>query len=112
MIDDVTARSLAILITAIGGPTLLISLGRSIFKWYTGRSGRERQRNRDLIDDIRSAEDRADDEAISKRKALEYASELRRQLNEAGVTPLPWPINTDRSSTQPRKTKTRREPKE
>lgn len=90
MIDDATARGLAILITALGGPALLISLGRSIFKWWTGRAGRERKRNRDIVDDLRTCEERADHEATLKRKALEYASKLIRQLNEAGVTPVKW----------------------
>jgi hypothetical protein len=91
VIDNSTAQALAIIITALGGPVLLISVGRSIFKWWTGRSGRERQRNRDIIDDLRTTEDRADDEAMLKRKAMEYASVLRRQLTEAGIEPTSWP---------------------
>lgn len=91
MIDDATAQALAILITALGGPALLISVGRSIFKWWTGRSGRERQHNRDIVSDLRATEDRADYEAMLKRKSMEYASLLRRQMTEAGIEPASWP---------------------
>ena len=103
MITDSAAQALAIVITAIGGPTLLLSLGRTIFKWWTGRSGRERQHNRDIIDDLRSTEGRADDEAVLRRNALDYASELRLQLTEAGIRPLPWPdgMNHRRSKSRP-----------
>jgi len=101
MLDNTTAQALAIIITALGGPALLISFGRSIFKWWSGRSGRERQHNKDIINDLRNTEDRADEEAIIKRKALEYASELRRQLVEAGLEPLPWPTHINK---RPRRT--------
>lgn len=104
MIDEATAKALAILITAFGGPALLISLGRTIWKWWTGRSARERTRNRDIVADLRSAEDRADDEAVLKRKALEYCSVLRRQLLDAKIAPAPWPEGLTAYRRAPRKT--------
>jgi hypothetical protein len=91
MFDEATARALAIIITALGGPALLVSFGRTIWKWWTGRTARERGRNNDLVAKAKAAEARADEEATLKRKAMEYASLLRRQLLEAGTTPHPWP---------------------
>lgn len=91
MLDEPTARAAAIIVTALGIPALLASLGRSVWKWWTGRAGRERARNNDLVSRLRDAEVRADSEALEKRRALEYASLLRRQLIEAGKDPAPWP---------------------
>lgn len=98
MLDEPTARAFAIVITAVGGPALLISLGRTINKWWTGRSDLERQRNKEILTDLQSMEYRANQEASLKRNALEYASELRRQLTEAGLTPLPWPNSISMNS--------------
>lgn len=89
--DEATARAISYIIVALGGPALLISFGRTIWKWWTGRTTRERGRNNDLVSKINRAEDRAEEEASRKRKALEYASLLRRQLTEAGINPYPWP---------------------
>lgn len=81
MWDDPTfLQAVAALITALGGGTVLVSLGRTLWKWWTGRAARERERNLSL-----------DEEMSLRRRALEYASQLRRQLNEAGIEPLPWP---------------------
>ena len=91
MIDEPTARAIAIILTVLGVPALLASLLRSLWKWWTGRAGRERAYNIGLARRLEDAEIRAAQEAASKRKALEYASELRRQLAEAGKRPVPWP---------------------
>lgn len=96
MIDEPTARALALLIAALGIPALLVSLGRSLWKWWTGRAGRERMQNKTLIEE----RDQADRD---RRKALEYASLLRRQLNEAGVRPLAWPDGLDARPRTPRR---------
>lgn len=114
MLDEPTARAVAILVTALGVPALLASLGRSVWKWWTGRAGRERARNNDIVARLREAEMRADSEALEKRWALEYASALRRQLIEKGVRPEPWPSNVGnirRDAPEPRRT-TRRKPVE
>lgn len=84
MLDEATARALSLIITAIGGPALLISAGRSLWKWWTGRAGRERSKNKQLVDD-------REHEAAQRRKTEEYASRLRRQMFEAGVEPEEWP---------------------
>lgn len=91
MIDEPTARALSILLTALGIPALLLSFGRSLWKWWTGRSNRERIKNNDLVARLRKAEEEREREAVEKRQALEYASRLRRQLIEKGIEPAPWP---------------------
>lgn len=89
--DEATARALAIILTALGIPALLVSLGRSLWKWWTGRAARERVANNDLVSKLRRAEAEQENEARDKRQALEYASRLRRQLIERGIEPAPWP---------------------
>lgn len=91
MIDEPTARALSILLTALGIPALLLSFGRSLWKWWTGRSNRERIKNNDIVARLRKAEEEREREAVEKRQALEYASRLRRQLIEKGIEPAPWP---------------------
>jgi hypothetical protein len=79
--DDPTfLQAVAAIMTALGGGTLLTSLGRTIWKWTTGRAGRERDRNRSI-----------DEEMEMRRRALDYAQQLRGQLYEAHIQPLPWP---------------------
>ncbi|PPF56099.1 hypothetical protein C5B94_04035 [Clavibacter michiganensis] len=96
---------LAILSTlGIGG--VLATLVKGLISWISGSAGRERQRNTDLESQRAAAvlerdheRKRADAERTKtsaalglKRKTQEYASQLRRQLFEAGITPLPWPV--------------------
>lgn len=89
--DEATARALVILLTALGIPALLASLGRSLWKWWTGRAGRERAKNNDLVARLHRSQESEERQAIQTRKALEYASRLRRQLIENGFEPVPWP---------------------
>lgn len=91
MIDEATARAIAIILAALGIPALIASLGRSIWKWWTGRAGRERGRNNDLVSRLHRAERHSDMEAVERRLAMEYASRLRRQLIENGIEPTEWP---------------------
>jgi Flp pilus assembly protein TadB len=93
VIDEPTARAIAYVLAALGAPALLLSFGRTVWKWWTGRSARERESNRDLVQRARDAEQERDREATVRRKSLEYASILRRQLNEAGIKPEPWPVD-------------------
>lgn len=95
MFDEATARAAAIILAALGIPALLASLGRSIWKWWTGRAGRERLKNNDLVSRLHAAEGITDQEATERRQALEYAARLRRQLIEAGVEPISWPKDLD-----------------
>lgn len=78
--DPAFLQAVAAVIAALGGGTLLGSFIRTIWKWWTGRAGRERARNLSI-----------DQEMAMRRRALEYASQLRRQLTEAGIEPVPWP---------------------
>jgi hypothetical protein len=78
--DPTFLQAIAGIITALGGGTLLLSFGRTIWKWFTGRAGRERERNRSI-----------DEEMEMRRRALDYAQQLRGQLFEAHIQPLPWP---------------------
>ncbi len=103
MIDEATARAIAIILTALGIPALLVSLGRSLWKWWTGRAGRERIKNNDLLARVRKAEEQRDAEADDARSALEYAARLRRQLIEAGIEPVNWPDGLRASRRQPPK---------
>lgn len=89
---------IATIITALGGPLLLLSLGRTIYTTWKTRGTRRAQRART----IEAAE-------ADKRKALEYASQLRRQLTEAGIRPEPWPKELGRA---PRVRTRRAQPKE
>lgn len=99
------AAQIAALLSALGAGTVLAEAIRGLRAWLTGRAGRERGRNADLVqqrDDAyrraQEAEERADEaaretdrEARARRIAQEYASTLRRLLAEAGITPPPWP---------------------
>ena len=89
---------IAYLVGAGGGGAAILSLFRGIGKWIDGSAGREKAKNTDIATQRHNAilerdaaiEDR--DEADRKRRiAFEYASVLRRQLIEAGITPVEWP---------------------
>lgn len=100
---------MTIVITALcsaGGLGLITTLIKGIGGWINGSAGRERAKNTDLESQRAAAvverdaeRKRADAERAKtsaalglKRKTQEYASQLRRQLFEAGITPLPWPV--------------------
>ena len=93
-----TAQLLVTVLGAGGGGAVLLALINGLIKWLSGSSGRERAKNTDLISQRRNAildRDEAEkdrDEADKKRRAAdEYASSLRRQLIENGLTPGAWP---------------------
>ena len=92
------AQDLVTLIGAGGGGAVFLALINGVIKWLSGASSRERQKNTDLISQRRKAieeKDRAEeerDDADRRRRIIsEYASSLRRQLLENGLTPLEWP---------------------
>lgn len=90
-----------LLVGLLGGGglvTVLGTLATGIFKWLSGASARERERNTGLnkqrTDAIleRDAANKAKDEmAAEKMHAEEYSSMLRRQLLENGITPIDKP---------------------
>lgn len=95
-----TAQLLVALLGSAGGGAVLVALVNGLIKWISGASARERNRNTDLITQRRNAiEERdvayaeRDDADLRKRTAYEYASTLRRQLIENGLTPDEWPLD-------------------
>jgi hypothetical protein len=107
--DPALAQLLATFLVAGGGGTLLASAARAIWKQATGRAGRERIRNTDLLTRAETAEQRAEQEAINRRKMQEYASQLRRRLIEKGIEPDEWPIDAQ-TTPRPRGRKKRAGP--
>jgi hypothetical protein len=93
-----TAQLLTSLLGAGGGAAVIVALVNGVGKWASGASGREREKNTDLnTQRIKAIEDR-DAEALRaeeadkrRRKLAEYASQLRQQLLENGLTPDEWP---------------------
>lgn len=85
------------LLGAGGGGAILLALVNGTFKWLSGASGRERDKNADYsaqrtlaVQAAAEAYAERDDEAATRRRTEEYASALRRQLIENGIQPLPW----------------------
>lgn len=74
-----------------GGGAVLLAFVTGAFKWLSGMSGRERQKNTDLIT-LRREADKERDEADDKRwKAEEHVAMLKSQLRELGVKPVERP---------------------
>lgn len=95
-----TAQLLVTIIGAGGGGAVLLALINGLIKWISGASARERNRNTDLIsqrskaiEERDTAERERDDADLRRRIAYEYASTLRRQLIENGLTPGEWPLD-------------------
>jgi hypothetical protein len=104
-----TAQVIVTLLGGGGGAAVVIALINGILKQLSGSAGRERERNTSLSEQrVKAIEERdkaykdrddavaeatadRDLEATKRRKTEEYASVLRRQLNEAGIVPEPWP---------------------
>lgn len=101
------AEFLVTIIGAGGGGAILLSLIRGLSSWLSGGAGRERvrnasfaeQRNNAVIARGEMAEER-DAEATKRRKTEEYASLLRRQLIENGLTPSVWLEENTTPATQ------------
>jgi len=93
-----TASLLVTILGAGGGGAALLALIKGAINWLSGASGRERDKNTNLISQRRTAivdrdaaEKERDDADKKRRTAYEYASGLRRQLIENGIEPKPWP---------------------
>lgn len=98
-------QALALAGAVFGSGSALAILTKGVIGWLSGSAGREKERNQDLLSQRNDAwarteyERRRADEAeaecgaanIVKRRALELASEYRRQLIDAGIDPAPWP---------------------
>jgi hypothetical protein len=90
-----TAQLLVTILGAGGGGAAVLALIKGLLNWLNGSAGRERDKNTDLITQRRkaieervSAENARDEADSDRRAAYEYASELRRQLIEAGLEPV------------------------
>lgn len=106
------AQLLVALLGAGGGGAVLLALINGLIKWLSGASTRERDRNTDLIaqrvkaiEERDLAEKERDESDQKKRLAYEYASSLRRQLIENGLTPGEWPLDRTVPPTAIRKMK-------
>ncbi|QDG88875.1 hypothetical protein [Pseudarthrobacter sp. NIBRBAC000502770] len=104
-----SAQTLVTIIGAGGGGAALVALINGLVKWLSGSAGRERIRNTSLRDQRNEAwadadkeraradreQARADREARNRRLTEEYASQLRRDCTEHGMTVKelrPWPV--------------------
>ena len=81
-----------------GGGAILLAIIKAVVDFANGSAGREKQRNTDLVTQRNNAVRERDNanaavdlEARKRRKTEEYASSLRRQLIENGLTPGDWP---------------------
>lgn len=99
-----STQALVTVIGAGGVGAALLALVNGAIKWVTGTAGREKARNADMKTqrneawaDAERERARADREALNRRLTEEYASQLRRDCTEHGVTTLrPWPrLETD-----------------
>lgn len=88
------------LLGAGGGGVALSALIKGLIGWLSGASGRERDRNSNLITQRRTAIEEMNvavkerEEADDKRRnSDEYVSILRRQLIESGQQPRARPRN-------------------
>lgn len=112
------AQLIATILGAGGGGAVLLALVNGLIKWLSGASGRERARNTSLeaqraaaVKERDKASARADAAAVRRRQTEEYASRLRRQLIEAGLTPGEWP-DLSKTITPAELKRARRESKE
>lgn len=113
-----SAQLIAALFGAGGLGAVVLALVNGLIKWLSGASGRERARNTDLVSQrTKAVEERdkataaRDREAVKRRLVEEYASTLRRQLIENGLTPSGWP-DLDRTITPAQLRRVRKEMKE
>ncbi|MEX1078871.1 MAG: hypothetical protein WED09_07170 [Homoserinimonas sp.] len=93
-----SAQLIASLLGAGGGGAVLTAAITGLVKWKSGEAGRERVRNTNLesqrmkaIEERDKANEERDMAAVRRRQTEEYASRLRRQLIENGITPGEWP---------------------
>lgn len=103
-----TPQLIATIMGAGGGGAMLLALINGLFKWLSGASHRERERNTDLATqrrdaiEARDAAEKERDEADKKRReAEEHVAILQRQLLLAGFWPQPRDPNTETPPGRP-----------
>jgi hypothetical protein len=113
--DSTTAQVLGTVLGVLGTSGALLALVNGLIKYFSGAAGRERARNTTLKDQRNEAwaernkawkevaveraradrnDARADREAHNRRLTEEYASQLRRDCTEHGMSDRelrPWP---------------------
>jgi len=88
-------------LVSVGGGMVALELIKGSVKFFTGASGREHARNVSMKEqrneawaDTERERERADIEAHNRRLTEEYASQLRRDCTEHGMSDnelRPWP---------------------
>lgn len=96
-----TAQLLVTGFGVLGSSGALVVIVNGIVKYFNGTAGRQRIRNMGMKEqrneawaDAERERDRADREAYNRRLTEEYASQLRRDCTEHGVSDRelrPWP---------------------
>lgn len=104
---DNNAQVLVTVLSSLGVGGLLSVIAQAIAKRITGAGERERLRNTDIrvqlseaLRDKDAADERADREAMKRRKFAEALSAARRQLIEAGLNPGAWPGENERNERE------------
>jgi len=97
-----SAQLLVAAFGVLGSSGALVVIVNGAVKYFNGTAGRERIRNMGMKEqrneawaDAERERDRADLEAHNRRLTEEYASQLRRDCTEHGVTDRdlrPWPV--------------------
>jgi hypothetical protein len=88
--NDETGRFLSNIIVALGGPMVLLAFGKTVWDWVKGRPERKARKRQGLQAQLEEVD-------YQRRRALEYASQLRRQLMEEDIDPEPWPKELGRA---------------
>lgn len=93
-----SAQLVATIMGAGGGGAVVLLLVKGVLNWLNGSAGRERSRNTSLeaqrvkaIEDRDAANRETDSANVKFFQLRDYASQLRRQLIESGITPDGWP---------------------
>ncbi|MGO4143809.1 hypothetical protein AB4Y77_01880 [Paenarthrobacter sp. YAF11_1] len=87
-----TNQLLATVFTTLGTSGALLWLVKGAVKFFDGTAGRERIRNKSMKDQRNEERDRAEREALNRRRTEEYASRLRRFCTEEhGTDPDEFP---------------------
>lgn len=86
-----TPEQMVSLLGAGGLSAFLLALINGVIKWLSGSSARERRKNTNLVTQRQNAVHERDVADKKRRIIAEHASSLRQQLNEAGITPKPYP---------------------
>lgn len=85
------AKDVATIMASMGGGGVVVAFVSGAFKWLSGASGRERQKNTDLVSARREADKERDSADDKRREAEEHVAMLKRQVRELGAVPVERP---------------------